>query len=76
MIEATVTSKGQITVPKAVREMLDLQPGDRLEFVMHDGRLYVRRRMDESPFDRYRGHLSQLQGRGSDEVIEEMRVRP
>jgi antitoxin PrlF len=33
---STVTSKGQITVPKAVRERLALQPGDRLSFVIHD----------------------------------------
>jgi AbrB family looped-hinge helix DNA binding protein len=33
---STVTSKGQITVPKAVRERLALLPGDRLSFVIHD----------------------------------------
>jgi antitoxin PrlF len=33
---STITSKGQITVPKAVRERLALQPGDRLSFVIHD----------------------------------------
>jgi AbrB family looped-hinge helix DNA binding protein len=36
MTSSTVTSKGQITVPKAVRERLALQPGDRLSFVIHD----------------------------------------
>jgi antitoxin PrlF len=36
MSYSTVTSKGQITVPKAVRERLALQPGDRLSFVIHD----------------------------------------
>jgi antitoxin PrlF len=29
---ATVTSKGQITVPRQVRERLRLRPGDRLSF--------------------------------------------
>jgi AbrB family looped-hinge helix DNA binding protein len=33
---STITSKGQITVPKAVRERLALQPGDRMSFVIHD----------------------------------------
>lgn len=32
MSTATVTSKGQITIPKEVREMLGVQPGDRLLF--------------------------------------------
>ena len=33
MAVATVTSKGQITVPASVRKSLHLQAGDRIEFV-------------------------------------------
>ena len=36
MTEATLTSKGQITIPKAVRESLGLATGDRVEFVATD----------------------------------------
>ena len=39
MSAATVTSKGQITLPKAVRDRLELSAGDRVDFVMAaDGR--------------------------------------
>ena len=33
MAAATVTSKGQITLPKRVRERLGVEAGDRIEFV-------------------------------------------
>ena len=35
MVTATVTSKGQITIPKSVRSSLHLQAGDRVSFVVH-----------------------------------------
>lgn len=34
---ATVTSKGQITLPKEVREHLHVGEGDRLEFLIDEG---------------------------------------
>lgn len=36
MPTATMTSKGQITVPKVVREALALHPGDRVAFRIHE----------------------------------------
>lgn len=33
MATATMTSKGQLTVPKEIRDRLGLGPGDRVEFV-------------------------------------------
>jgi antitoxin PrlF len=43
MAIATLTSKGQITLPKDVREHLHLSTGDRLEFVIRsDGEVQVK----------------------------------
>jgi antitoxin PrlF len=40
---ATLTSKGQVTIPKDVRDALRLRQGDRLEFVVEDdGTIRVR----------------------------------
>ena len=36
MATATLTSKGQITIPKSVRDSLQLHTGDRIEFVVCD----------------------------------------
>ncbi len=36
MATATITAKGQTTIPKAVRDQLRLGPGDRVEFVIQD----------------------------------------
>lgn len=42
MYGSKITSKGQITVPKMVRETLALQAGDRMSFVIHeDGRVTI-----------------------------------
>lgn len=42
MTAATITSKGQLTLPKAVRDALDVGPGDRVDFVqMADGNFAV-----------------------------------
>ncbi|MGE0666297.1 MAG: AbrB/MazE/SpoVT family DNA-binding domain-containing protein [Sphingomonadales bacterium] len=41
---ATMTSKGQFTLPKDVRDRMNLKPGDRLDFhVAPDGTLVGRR---------------------------------
>jgi AbrB family looped-hinge helix DNA binding protein len=37
MAVATLTSKGQTTIPKQVREHLKLNPGDKLDFVIETG---------------------------------------
>jgi len=42
MTTATVTSKGQLTLPKAVRTAMGVGPGDRVDFVrMEDGNFAV-----------------------------------
>jgi antitoxin PrlF len=44
-VASTVTSKGQITIPKAIRDRLRLQPGHRVEFqVDRQGQVIMRPR--------------------------------
>jgi antitoxin PrlF len=41
-MQATLTSKGQITLPKKLRELMHLRSGDKVEFVVDgDGNVMV-----------------------------------
>jgi len=43
MPAATLTSKGQLTLPKRIRELLKLEAGDTVEFIVSaDGTVQVR----------------------------------
>ena len=48
---ARLTSQGQITVPKAVRDALGARPGDEIEFVPREGELLVEVRPRRSVLD-------------------------
>lgn len=50
MSTATITSKGQLTLPKEVRDDLNLREGDRVSFEKVDGR-YVLRPQNKSVMD-------------------------
>ncbi len=56
----TVTRKGQVTIPKAVRDRLGINPGSKIVFeVAEDGRAFFRRvgktAIKPSHFERMRG---------------------
>jgi antitoxin PrlF len=75
MPTTTLTSKGQITLPKEVREHFHLAEGDRLEFVIRsDGEVHVR-----PVTGSYRDLLGMLRRPGrpspSDEMLEEELTR-
>ena len=38
---ATMSSKGQVTIPRKVRQQLGVGQGDQLVFVEEDGRFYI-----------------------------------
>jgi antitoxin PrlF len=43
MSTARLTSKGQLVIPKDIREYMRLQPGDRLDFIIQDdGEVVIR----------------------------------
>ena len=56
----TVTRKGQVTIPKPVRDRLGINPGSKVDFeIGDDGRAFLRRvgkrAIKPSRFERLRG---------------------
>ncbi|MDE0055732.1 MAG: type II toxin-antitoxin system PrlF family antitoxin [Gammaproteobacteria bacterium] len=41
MVESALTSKGQTTIPKAVRDALGVRSGDRIRYVISDGEVLI-----------------------------------
>ena len=41
VIESTITSKGQTTLPKTVREALGVGPGDRVRYILLGGEVRI-----------------------------------
>ena len=73
-MKSRVTERGQVTIPKELRDRLGIRPGQVLEFSEEDGRLVLRRKVAEHPVDRVFGILES--GRSTDELMEELRGPP
>lgn len=56
----TVTAKGQVTIPKAVRDLLGIRPGSKVDFQQTaDGSIALTKADDKKPvssFQEVRGH--------------------
>jgi antitoxin PrlF len=74
-----VTVKGQVTIPKPMRDRLGLKPGSRVEFeALPDGRVAMRKA--PSPDSDYaerlrkaRGTATELAGMSTDEIMQLLR---
>lgn len=70
-MSATVTSKGQITIPKRVRDLLGIKPGSLVDFERgKDGRIVlvkVGKKAGPSRFARLRGHAGK--GLSTDDIM-------
>jgi antitoxin PrlF len=52
---AKITSKGQVTVPHAIRRALGVRPGDHLLFEQKGSEVRVTAVKVQSPFEQFRG---------------------
>jgi antitoxin PrlF len=57
-MEATLSSKNQVTIPKQVREYLNLKAGDRFKFFLQpDGRVVI---LPKIPISNLKGSVRKL----------------
>jgi antitoxin PrlF len=73
MIVAKVTSKGQVTIPKKVRDRLGVHPGEDVGFEEKEGVVVITKAVTKSPFDKWVGKLKKLEGQHSDDLVKELR---
>lgn len=74
-MEATVAERGQITLPKAVRDALGLTKGTQLKVELDGGRIILRKNVDDA-LSRLRGRFKLAEGhKTTDEAMRAIRGR-
>jgi len=73
-MRSTISEKGQITVPKPLRERLGIRAGDRLEFTEEQGGILLRKATEQDPVGSVYGILKS--SRSTDEMMRELRGEP
>jgi antitoxin PrlF len=73
-MEATVAERGQITLPKAVRDTLGLTKGSKLKVELEGGRIVLRKDVDDA-IARVRGSIPLPAGVTTDDIMRELRGR-
>lgn len=69
-----MTSKGQVTIPKNIREVLGVKPGDQVEFeLLSDQRVIVKPVLATTVFERYVGYLADRAGEDPDRILAQLR---
>ncbi len=70
----TISSEGQIVIPKSVRDVLSISPGDEVDFKISGNQVFLcKKKHRKKSFRKYFGYLSNLQGASSDKIVDELR---
>ena len=69
-----ITSKGQVTIPKNIRQVLGVKPGDHIEFeLLPDQRVLVKPVLVTALFERYVGYLADRADEDPDRIVAQLR---
>lgn len=70
-MKSTVSERGQVTIPKPLRDCLGIRPGQILDFQAEEGRLVASKALPVDPVESVYGIIS-LKG-GTDKAIAALR---
>jgi len=70
-MRAIVSEKGQVTIPKAIRDRLGIRPGQVLDFAADKGQLVATKTVPEDPVEAVYGVLHLR--RPTDELVRTLR---
>jgi AbrB family looped-hinge helix DNA binding protein len=73
-MKAVVAERGQVTIPKRLRERLGFRPGTVLEFRKEDDKLIAEKAEMTGALDRWYGSLGRK--RRTDDIIRALRRAP
>lgn len=71
-MKARVSEKGQVTIPKSIRDRLGLRPGQDLEFTEDGAEIRIRKAVREDALDSLFGLLKK-ENVTTDQVMSELR---
>lgn len=71
---STISEKGQVTVPKPLRDRLGIKPGDRLEFIEEHGHMVVSKAGNQDPVGAVYGILNL--DKSTDDALRQLRGEP
>ena len=72
-MRSAVSEKGQVTIPKALREKLGIRPGTVLTFSTHQGELIARKISTIDTLQKWRGKGRLPFGSGADDYLKRIR---
>lgn len=69
----TLTQKGQVTIPKGVRNVLNIKQGDKIIFEVEEEKVIIRKGGERADFRKYIGFLKNKKGQKVDDIISYLR---
>jgi AbrB family looped-hinge helix DNA binding protein len=72
-MKSRVTERGQVTIPKKLRDRLGIRPGQTVDFRQEEGKIVLTKGASSDPLDAWFGVLSESPP--TDGLVDELRGR-